>query len=195
MISGITRDTLLMRMKKSQWQEVIDLNLTGVFLCTQVWIIRIPIFVVSVVNPQIILFILQGFDFLQAAAKIMMKKKKVSLIDIFLAWLPNKYVFIAYFLQYCSFINLVWLIKLKQKYLFCSVHAILQVPVNTRFFSLIWIKSHMLAFVCISLKWLDGRFIVIFNQSVLVCCWSPWSRASLCCFIRLLFHLCAGKNH
>ena len=33
---GITRDTLLMRMKKSQWQDVIDLNLTGVFLCTQV---------------------------------------------------------------------------------------------------------------------------------------------------------------
>ncbi|KAJ6769210.1 SHORT-CHAIN DEHYDROGENASES/REDUCTASES FAMILY MEMBER [Salix koriyanagi] len=27
--AGITRDTLLMRMKKSQWQEVIDLNLTG----------------------------------------------------------------------------------------------------------------------------------------------------------------------
>lgn len=36
MIPGITRDTLLMRMKKSQWQDVIDLNLTGVFLCTQV---------------------------------------------------------------------------------------------------------------------------------------------------------------
>ena len=34
--AGITRDTLMMRMKKSQWQEVIDLNLTGVFLCTQV---------------------------------------------------------------------------------------------------------------------------------------------------------------
>ncbi|KAJ9169375.1 hypothetical protein P3X46_017578 [Hevea brasiliensis] len=34
--AGITRDTLLMRMKKSLWQEVIDLNLTGVFLCTQV---------------------------------------------------------------------------------------------------------------------------------------------------------------
>ncbi|WVZ24933.1 hypothetical protein V8G54_003477 [Vigna mungo] len=33
--AGITRDGLLMRMKKSQWQEVIDLNLTGVFLCTQ----------------------------------------------------------------------------------------------------------------------------------------------------------------
>jgi NAD(P)-dependent dehydrogenase (short-subunit alcohol dehydrogenase family) len=27
-----------MRMKKQQWQDVIDLNLTGVFLCTQVFI-------------------------------------------------------------------------------------------------------------------------------------------------------------
>ncbi|CAN1847097.1 3-oxoacyl-[acyl-carrier-protein] reductase, chloroplastic [Linum perenne] len=35
--AGITRDTLLMRMKKNQWQDVIDLNLTGVFLCTQVY--------------------------------------------------------------------------------------------------------------------------------------------------------------
>lgn len=35
-VAGITRDGLLMRMKKAQWQEVIDLNLTGVFLCTQV---------------------------------------------------------------------------------------------------------------------------------------------------------------
>ncbi|CAN4100553.1 unnamed protein product [Withania somnifera] len=50
--AGITRDTLLMRMKKSQWQEVIELNLTGVFLCTQ------------------------------AAAKIMMKKKKGRIINI-----------------------------------------------------------------------------------------------------------------
>lgn len=50
--AGITRDTLLMRMKKSQWQEVIDLNLTGVFLCTQ------------------------------AAAKIMMKNKKGRIINI-----------------------------------------------------------------------------------------------------------------
>ncbi len=33
--AGITRDTLLMRMKLEQWQEVIDLNLTGVFLCTK----------------------------------------------------------------------------------------------------------------------------------------------------------------
>ena len=32
---GITRDTLLMRMKPEQWQEVIDTNLTGVFYCTQ----------------------------------------------------------------------------------------------------------------------------------------------------------------
>ncbi|CAO1939176.1 unnamed protein product [Urochloa humidicola] len=39
--AGITRDTLLMRMKKSQWQDVIDLNLTGVFLCTQGRIINI----------------------------------------------------------------------------------------------------------------------------------------------------------
>ncbi|CAM8881349.1 unnamed protein product [Rhodiola kirilowii] len=50
--AGITRDGLLMRMKKQQWQDVIDLNLTGVFLCTQ------------------------------AAAKIMMKKKKGRIISI-----------------------------------------------------------------------------------------------------------------
>ncbi|XP_030449339.2 3-oxoacyl-[acyl-carrier-protein] reductase 4-like [Syzygium oleosum] len=50
--AGITRDGLLMRMKKSQWQDVIDLNLTGVFLCTQ------------------------------AAAKIMMKKKKGRIVNI-----------------------------------------------------------------------------------------------------------------
>ncbi|XP_057949509.1 3-oxoacyl-[acyl-carrier-protein] reductase 4 isoform X2 [Malania oleifera] len=50
--AGITRDGLLMRMKPSQWQDVIDLNLTGVFLCTQ------------------------------AAAKIMMKKKKGRIINI-----------------------------------------------------------------------------------------------------------------
>ncbi|GAA0154936.1 oxidoreductase [Lithospermum erythrorhizon] len=50
--AGITRDGLLMRMKSSQWQDVIDLNLTGVFLCTQ------------------------------AAAKLMMKKKKGRIINI-----------------------------------------------------------------------------------------------------------------
>lgn len=50
--AGITRDGLLMRMKRSQWQEVIDLNLTGVYLCTQ------------------------------AAAKIMMRKKKGRIINI-----------------------------------------------------------------------------------------------------------------
>ncbi|KAI8528034.1 hypothetical protein RHMOL_Rhmol12G0119700 [Rhododendron molle] len=50
--AGITRDGLLMRMKTSQWQEVIDLNLTGVYLC------------------------------IQAAAKIMMKKKKGRIINI-----------------------------------------------------------------------------------------------------------------
>lgn len=50
--AGITRDGLLMRMKKPQWQEVIDLNLTGVFLC------------------------------IQAAAKVMMKKKKGRIVNI-----------------------------------------------------------------------------------------------------------------
>jgi 3-oxoacyl-[acyl-carrier protein] reductase len=33
--AGITRDTLLLRMKLEEWQAVIDLNLTGVFLCTR----------------------------------------------------------------------------------------------------------------------------------------------------------------
>lgn len=33
--AGITRDTLLMRMKLEDWQAVINLNLTGVFLCTK----------------------------------------------------------------------------------------------------------------------------------------------------------------
>jgi NAD(P)-dependent dehydrogenase (short-subunit alcohol dehydrogenase family) len=35
---GITLDTLLIEMKKSQWQDVIDLNLTGVFLRTDLFI-------------------------------------------------------------------------------------------------------------------------------------------------------------
>ncbi|MEH2445272.1 MAG: 3-oxoacyl-[acyl-carrier-protein] reductase [Nostoc sp.] len=33
--AGITRDTLLLRLKPEDWQAVIDLNLTGVFLCTR----------------------------------------------------------------------------------------------------------------------------------------------------------------
>lgn len=33
--AGITKDTLLLRMKPEDWQSVIDLNLTGVFLCTR----------------------------------------------------------------------------------------------------------------------------------------------------------------
>ena len=33
--AGITRDKLLLRMKLDDWQTVVDLNLTGVFLCTQ----------------------------------------------------------------------------------------------------------------------------------------------------------------
>ncbi len=33
--AGITKDGLLMRMKKDDWQDVLNLNLTGVFLCTR----------------------------------------------------------------------------------------------------------------------------------------------------------------
>lgn len=33
--AGITRDTLVMRMKVDQWKDVIDTNLSGVFYCTQ----------------------------------------------------------------------------------------------------------------------------------------------------------------
>ena len=33
--AGITADTLVMRMKPEQWQSVIDINLSGVFYCTQ----------------------------------------------------------------------------------------------------------------------------------------------------------------
>ena len=33
---GITRDTLMMRMKPDMWQDVIDVNLSGVFYCSQV---------------------------------------------------------------------------------------------------------------------------------------------------------------
>ena len=33
--AGVTRDNLLLRMKDADWQQVIDTNLTGTFLCTQ----------------------------------------------------------------------------------------------------------------------------------------------------------------
>lgn len=33
--AGITKDTLLLRMKPADWSAVIDLNLTGVYLCTR----------------------------------------------------------------------------------------------------------------------------------------------------------------
>jgi NAD(P)-dependent dehydrogenase (short-subunit alcohol dehydrogenase family) len=35
--AGITRDTLMMRMKPEQWNDVIQVNLSGVFFATQVW--------------------------------------------------------------------------------------------------------------------------------------------------------------
>jgi 3-oxoacyl-[acyl-carrier protein] reductase len=33
--AGITRDNLVLRMKPEDWQQVLDTNLTGAFLCTQ----------------------------------------------------------------------------------------------------------------------------------------------------------------
>jgi 3-oxoacyl-[acyl-carrier protein] reductase len=33
--AGITRDTLAMRMKRADWDDVLNTNLTGAFLCTQ----------------------------------------------------------------------------------------------------------------------------------------------------------------
>lgn len=33
--AGITMDTLFLRMKPEQWQKVVDINLTGVYNCTQ----------------------------------------------------------------------------------------------------------------------------------------------------------------
>ncbi|MER1999216.1 MAG: 3-oxoacyl-[acyl-carrier-protein] reductase [Lysinibacillus sp.] len=33
--AGITRDNLLMRMKETEWDDVVDTNLKGVFLCTK----------------------------------------------------------------------------------------------------------------------------------------------------------------
>ena len=50
--AGINRDTLVMRMKQSQWTDVIDTNLNGVFYAAQ------------------------------AATKVMMKKKKGRIINI-----------------------------------------------------------------------------------------------------------------
>ncbi len=50
--AGMTRDTLLLRMKPEDWQAVLDLNLTGVFLC------------------------------LKAAAKIMVKQRQGRIINI-----------------------------------------------------------------------------------------------------------------
>ncbi|MBA5735640.1 SDR family NAD(P)-dependent oxidoreductase, partial [Escherichia coli] len=33
--AGITRDNLLMRMKEDEWDDVININLKGTFLCTK----------------------------------------------------------------------------------------------------------------------------------------------------------------
>ena len=41
--AGITRDGLILRMKPEQWQDVIDVNLTGVFYATQARFIPVEI--------------------------------------------------------------------------------------------------------------------------------------------------------
>ncbi|MFN3698956.1 MAG: SDR family NAD(P)-dependent oxidoreductase, partial [Dictyoglomus sp.] len=33
--AGVTRDNLLIRMKPEEWDQVLDINLKGVFLCTK----------------------------------------------------------------------------------------------------------------------------------------------------------------
>ncbi len=65
--AGITRDTLLLRLKPEDWQAVIDLNLTGVFLCTRA---------VSNLN-------LTGvFLCTRAVSKIMLKQRSGRIINI-----------------------------------------------------------------------------------------------------------------
>ena len=54
--AGINRDTLVMRMKQSQWTDVIDTNLNGVFYAAQ------------------------------ATTKVMMKKKKGRILNIARRW-------------------------------------------------------------------------------------------------------------
>ncbi|KAL5546970.1 hypothetical protein UlMin_006657 [Ulmus minor] len=62
---GITRDGLLMRVKKNQWQDVIDLNLTSVYLSNRYFLSKLsPVYS------------------LHATTKIMMKKKKGRIINI-----------------------------------------------------------------------------------------------------------------
>jgi 3-oxoacyl-[acyl-carrier protein] reductase len=50
--AGITKDGLIMRMKREQWEQVIDINLTGAFVC------------------------------LQQAAKIMLKQRRGRIVNI-----------------------------------------------------------------------------------------------------------------
>ncbi|PUZ75776.1 hypothetical protein GQ55_1G233700 [Panicum hallii var. hallii] len=66
-----------MTMKKSQWQDVIDLNLTGVFLCTQV----LSFLHTPSCYHDYFAHVSATYS-LQAAAKIMVKKKKGRIINI-----------------------------------------------------------------------------------------------------------------
>jgi NAD(P)-dependent dehydrogenase (short-subunit alcohol dehydrogenase family) len=59
-------------MKRAQWQEVVDVNLTGVYLCAQVSEIFL---LASVTGTRYAHVSLITF---QAAAAVMMKRKKVQ---------------------------------------------------------------------------------------------------------------------
>jgi len=75
-----------MRMKRTQWQEVVDVNLTGVYLCAQVH--PQSSFLTSSVLPvnhfhvtpamKLHFSNLIGLIVQQAAATVMMKRKKVT---------------------------------------------------------------------------------------------------------------------
>jgi len=79
-----------MRMKKSQWQDVIDLNLTGVFLCTQVFC---PLLSPFCCNSYC--YHLTSTYTLQAATKVMMKKKKVG--NVFHCQTDILFLFFCYY--------------------------------------------------------------------------------------------------
>ena len=76
-----------MRMKRTQWQEVVDVNLTGVYLCAQV-LRNLASFLTSSVLPvnhfhvtpamKLHFSNLIGLIVQQAAATVMMKRKKVT---------------------------------------------------------------------------------------------------------------------
>ncbi len=73
--AGITRDTLVLRMKSSQWEDVINTNLNGVFYASQASH-------VSHSSDASRLTHLATRRVPQAAAKIMLKKRAGRIINI-----------------------------------------------------------------------------------------------------------------